>query len=149
MPVCLSQSVPVWGSAIVISSPPKPRLSASVRPLRLRFSGGVRLGVRASGRRGRPGLAAPGRSGAARRFAAVALLVPLSPGSTAHGAEDGIRTRDPHLGKVSFFVSLVGPAPLSCCSVHSVSTSSTQFALVVERSTIDAGPQRFGGSVAR
>jgi hypothetical protein len=52
------------------------------------------------------------------------------------GAEDGIRTRDPHLGKVVFFVSVVGPAPLACGSVHPVSTSSTQSVAVVGRSTI-------------
>jgi hypothetical protein len=52
------------------------------------------------------------------------------------GAEDGIGTRDPHLGKEVFSVSAVGPTPLSCCFVHPGSTSSTQFVAVVERSTI-------------
>ena len=51
------------------------------------------------------------------------------------GPEDGIRTRDPHLGKVMVFVSL-GPAnPLKCDAIHPVSTPSMQFAPVVERST--------------
>jgi hypothetical protein len=51
------------------------------------------------------------------------------------GAEDGIRTRDPHLGKVAVFVHGVLSSPLACCYVRPVSTQSTGFAPVVERST--------------
>ena len=51
------------------------------------------------------------------------------------GAEDGIRTRDPHLGKVVFFVAMVGRTSLSCCSVQPVSTWSTESVALVERST--------------
>jgi Transposase len=53
------------------------------------------------------------------------------------GAEDGIRTRDPHLGKVVVFVLLGLAAPLKCGSVHAVSSPSIQFSAVVDRSTID------------
>jgi len=37
-------------------------------------------------------------------------------GSSANGADDGIRTRDPHLGKAMGTVQPVGPFPLSCAS---------------------------------
>src|SRR5271170_2791991 len=68
------------------------------------------LGWGAALPRRRPALPAslPGRSGAAWRFVAVSGLGLLSPGRHTHGEEDGIRTRDPHLGKVVFFVSVVG-----------------------------------------
>jgi hypothetical protein len=56
------------------------------------------------------------------------------------GAEDGIRTRDPHLGKVGVFVRLVPARPVKCGSVHPVSSASTRFASVVERSTIAWAP---------
>jgi hypothetical protein len=57
---------------------------------------------------------------------------------TSHdGAEDGIRTRDHHLGKVMDLALLVCLSPLKCASVHPVSTPSTQSVAVVERSTID------------
>jgi hypothetical protein len=52
------------------------------------------------------------------------------------GAQDGIRTRDPHLGKVVVFVRFGLLDPLTCGSVHPVSSPSNQFAAVVERSTI-------------
>jgi hypothetical protein len=51
------------------------------------------------------------------------------------GAEDGIRTRDPHLGKVRVFVSLSPAQSLKCRSVRPVSSLPTKFAPVVERST--------------
>ena len=41
------------------------------------------------------------------------------------GAEDGIRTRDPHLGKVVGFVPLGLTGPRTCLCVHLVSTPST------------------------
>jgi len=34
------------------------------------------------------------------------------------GAEDGIRTRDPHLGKVVSFVWLIGSSRPACAPVH-------------------------------
>jgi hypothetical protein len=50
------------------------------------------------------------------------------------GAEDGIRTRDPHLGKVVVFF-LVGPAsPQTCSSVHPGSRPSAQSVGLVEQS---------------
>ena len=52
-------------------------------------------------------------------------------------AEDGIRTRDPHLGKVLDLVLGVSSTPLPCCSVHPVSTQSTSTPPAVERSTSD------------
>src|ERR1700722_17699633 len=51
------------------------------------------------------------------------------------GAEDGIRTREPHLGKVRVFVRLGLAGPLKCGSVHPVSSPSMTSAPVVERST--------------
>ncbi len=60
------------------------------------------------------------------------------PGQTLlFGAEDGIRTRDPHLGKkkVAEPVHRVLSSPLACRRVHPVSTQSTGFAPGVERST--------------
>ena len=42
------------------------------------------------------------------------------------GAEDGIRTRDPHLGKVLELVLLVCSSLVKCVSVHPVSTTSSQ-----------------------
>ncbi len=57
--------------------------------------------------------------------------------SGRHGAEDGIRTRDPHLGKVRVFVRLGLVGPPTCGSVHRVSSPSSESAPVVERSTID------------
>ena len=50
--------------------------------------------------------------------------------------EDGIRTRDLHLGKVVFSVLRVNFTPLPYCSVHQVSTPSAASAPVVERSTM-------------
>jgi hypothetical protein len=55
------------------------------------------------------------------------------------GAEDGIRTRDAHLGKVMDLVHRVPGQSLACSSVHPVSTSPTTFAPVVERSTLGFG----------
>ena len=46
-------------------------------------------------------------------------------GNSSQRAEDGIRTRDSHLGKVVIFISMFSPTPLSCCTVQPVSTSST------------------------
>jgi hypothetical protein len=51
-------------------------------------------------------------------------------------AEDGIRTRDAHLGKVAVFVVAVWSRPTTCCSVHTVSATSSRSVVVVERSTI-------------
>jgi hypothetical protein len=48
------------------------------------------------------------------------------------GAEDGIRIRDPHLGKVLIFVLVIRTTPLACCSLRPV---SSPYAAVVERST--------------
>ena len=45
---------------------------------------------------------------------------------TFSGADDGIRTRDPHLGRVILFVHRVRPSPLACESVHPVSIESAQ-----------------------
>src|SRR6185437_13571769 len=45
-------------------------------------------------------------------------------GSRPDGAEDGIRTRDPHLGKVFEFVYGVQASPLSWRPVHGTSTKS-------------------------
>ena len=59
-----------------------------------------------------------------------------------YGAEDGIRTRDPHLGKVMDLVHLVPATPLECGSVHPVSSPSTASAAVLERSTIRANERR-------
>ena len=39
-----------------------------------------------------------------------------------------------HVGKVVLRVSVVGPTPLSCCSVHPISTLFTESTAVVERS---------------
>src|SRR6202034_3801841 len=49
------------------------------------------------------------------------------------GAEDGIRTRDPHLGKVAEPVYRVLFSPLAFGIVQPVSIQSTGFAAVVER----------------
>ena len=62
-------------------------------------------------------------------------------GSTANGADDGIRTRDPNLGKVLTLVFAVIPSRLRCGSVHLVSTESTESRPVVERSTRSPGPR--------
>jgi hypothetical protein len=51
-------------------------------------------------------------------------------------AEDGIRTRDPHLCKVVVSVSVLDVTLPSCCSVRAVSTQSTDSVPVVERSTM-------------
>ena len=40
--------------------------------------------------------------------------------------EDGIRTRDPRLGKVFEFIHRVLASPLKCALVHGTSTESTQ-----------------------
>jgi hypothetical protein len=55
------------------------------------------------------------------------------------GAEDGIRTRDPNLGKVAVFVLKVCSRPAKGCSVHPISTTSGQSLAVVERSTNSCG----------
>src|ERR1700693_4411589 len=57
------------------------------------------------------------------------------PSAWQFGAEDGIRTRDPHLGKVMDLVQLVPCSPPTCGSVGPVSTPSNASAAVVERST--------------
>jgi hypothetical protein len=57
------------------------------------------------------------------------------------GAEDGIRTHDPNLGKVADFIFEVGSYPVKCCTVHPVSTTSSRFVAVVERSTNYRGPK--------
>jgi hypothetical protein len=57
------------------------------------------------------------------------------------GVEDGIRTREPHLGKVMDLVHDVLVSPLACGSVHAASSPSAGSAPVVERSTIDRVPQ--------
>ena len=61
------------------------------------------------------------------------------------GAEDGIRTHDPHLGKVVTFISVVSPTPLSCCPVQPVSTSSTHSVAATERSTNGSDSRRCSG----
>jgi len=43
-------------------------------------------------------------------------------GSSPIGADDGIRTRDPNLGKVLTWVFVVIPSPLACDCVYPVST---------------------------
>ena len=53
---------------------------------------------------------------------------------TFFGADDGIRTLDPHLGKVIVFVHQVRANRLACSSIHLVSSESTQVPPVVERS---------------
>jgi len=107
-------------------------------PLRLapRFSGG-RL-------RGGPAGVWPGGGVASLRpsgpvggglrggFWPASLSWPLSPTRYFLGAEDGIRTRDPHLGNVVFSVSMAASSPPPCAPVHPVSITSTP---VVERST--------------
>ena len=55
------------------------------------------------------------------------------------GAEGGIRTRDPHLGKVAEYVLEICSRLAKCCSVHPVSTTSSQSVAVVERSTNSCG----------
>src|SRR5271165_3393830 len=72
------------------------------------------------------------------------------------GADDGIRTRDPHLGKVLGMVQPVRPSPLECGSVHPVSTQSTESNPVVERSTtsgtapaVEEGDAEFDGLTER
>ena len=57
------------------------------------------------------------------------------------GAEDGIRTRDPHLGKVRVFVPLDIARPLKCGSVHAVSSTATPSIAEVEASTIAQVPK--------
>jgi hypothetical protein len=56
------------------------------------------------------------------------------PSICKYGAEDGIRTRDPHLGKVVISVCAVASSPPPCRSVHPVSTPSIESGPVVERS---------------
>ena len=51
------------------------------------------------------------------------------------GADDGIRTRDPHLGKVTKRVRCVRMGPVSCEFVRSESDTSVAYVPVVERST--------------
>lgn len=51
------------------------------------------------------------------------------------GADDGIRTRDPHLGKAMILVHIIHPSVRDWASVHPVSTQSTELSPVVERST--------------
>ena len=50
-------------------------------------------------------------------------------------ADDGIRTRDPNLGKMLIYVLVVIPSPLACDCVHPVSGQSTGSFAVVQRST--------------
>src|SRR6202042_1036285 len=70
--------------------------------------------------------------------------------STCSRAEDWIRTRDPHLGKVLVFIPLGPSSHLKYCSVHPVSSPSSLLAPVVERSTINPGrgsAQTIGGQL--
>ena len=101
-----------------------------------------------------------GRSGATRRFGAALRSGLLSPGTTALErkalrAEDGIRTHDPHLGKVRDLVHEVLAGPVACGFRHPVSTSSTASCPVVERPTIagdptiDSGVSRYSCSPCR
>jgi hypothetical protein len=60
------------------------------------------------------------------------------PLTSPFGADYGIRTRFPHLGKVRETVLLVCPSLVSCVSVHPVSSTSTRSVAVVERSTIES-----------
>ena len=55
------------------------------------------------------------------------------------GADDGIRTRDPHLGKVTKRVRCVLMGPVSCEFVRSESVASVSYVPVVERSTTYLG----------
>src|SRR5580658_5343176 len=48
-------------------------------------------------------------------------------------AEDGIPTRDPHLGKVAGVVHVISGSPMKCKSVRPVSTQSTGSVSAVER----------------
>ena len=68
------------------------------------------------------------------------------PSTWCLGAEDGIRTRDPHLGKVMDFLCL-GPRVPECGSVHPVSSSSTPSAPVVER-LLPTAPRLTNGTAA-
>ena len=61
------------------------------------------------------------------------------------GADDGIRTRDPNLGKVLTWVFVVIPSPLACDCVHPVSRKSTESSPVVERSTRSPEPRSHRG----
>jgi hypothetical protein len=56
------------------------------------------------------------------------------------GADDGIRTRDPHLGKVTKRVRCVRMGPVCCEFVRSESATSVAYVLVVERSTTGCWP---------
>jgi hypothetical protein len=55
-------------------------------------------------------------------FGAVPPSGPLSPNDGISRAEDGIRTRDPHLGKVVEIVHRVPSSRLSCSPIHGMST---------------------------
>jgi hypothetical protein len=59
-----------------------------------------------------------------------------------NGAEGGIRTPDPRLGKVVVFARLGPPGLLKRGPVHPVSSPSTTSAPVVRRSTIRANERR-------
>ncbi len=51
------------------------------------------------------------------------------------GADDGTRTRDPHLGKAPSGVRGVHSTPLTWTDAVGISTKCAQFHAVVERST--------------
>jgi len=57
-------------------------------------------------------------------FAPTAQILPVN--WDFFGADDGIRTRDPNLGKVLTWVFVVFPSQLTCGSVHPVSTESAE-----------------------
>jgi hypothetical protein len=90
----------------------------------------------ATGARVRPFVSGDaGVGGCAAVLARFAAGAPLSP-DLHDKAEHGIRTRDPHLGKVAEFVRMRLAGPPKCGSVHPVSSPSTQPAAVVERSAL-------------
>ena len=59
-----------------------------------------------------------------KRPAVSSVEVEKQPLTCFDGAEDGIRTRDPHLGKVCEFVHGVSVSPLSWPPVYRMSTES-------------------------
>jgi hypothetical protein len=53
---------------------------------------------------------------------------------TSCRADDDIRNRDPHPGKVAVFVLEIRSAVAQCCSVRAASSTSGQHVAVIERS---------------
>ena len=63
-------------------------------------------------------------------------------GNMPNGAEDGIRTRDPHLGKVVPFVQGVHATALSCPAVYGMSTESARIKPCCRAVYYEIGPLR-------